>query len=460
MLYYNKEYFTEEDVKSFDKMLEIARENGKKIAMDFTSGWYLYSFFKGAGLNVELSEDGLTNICDWNTTEGKYKGVDVAEAMCKIAANAGFLNCGDADFVAGAKDGSIIAGINGAWNAKNMQEAYGDNYAAAKLPEYSIAGDSVQMHSFAGYKLVGVNAYTKNAKWAQRLAQWITNEENQMIRFERKGDCPSNVNAAASKKVIDAPAIAAQFRTAPGQLESALKIAGFAKVWEVAVGADITAEKEAHEFEERMERGDIMMTTSCCPAYVRAVHIHVPDLSPCISDTRSPMHYTAKLAKEEDPDCVAVFIGPCLAKRREGMDDEYVDYVLSVEEIGALFIAMNIDVAQQEHSEPEGKISPTASARNFAVSGGVAESVRIRLKDPSILKPAVINGLNKIGMKQLAGYGKINVGKMPHSDSTPNLVEVMACEGGCIAGPCVVTNPKVAAVQLKKYVEAGGTFSK
>lgn len=208
-LYYNKEYFTEEDVKSFDKMLEIAKENDKKIAMDFTSGWYLYSFFKGAGLNVEISEDGLTNICDWNTTEGKYKGVDVAEAMCKLVANPGFLNCGDADFVAGAKDGSIIAGINGAWNAKNMQEAYGDNYAATKLPEYSIAGDSVQMHSFAGYKLVGVNAYTKNAKWAQRLAQWITNEENQMIRFERKGDCPSNVNAASSKEVIDSPAIAA-----------------------------------------------------------------------------------------------------------------------------------------------------------------------------------------------------------------------------------------------------------
>ena len=208
-LYYNKEYFTEEDVKSFDKMLEIAKENGKKIAMDFTSGWYLYSFFKGAGLNIELSEDGLTHICDWNTTEGKYKGIDVAEAMCKIVANKGFLNCGDVDFVAGAKDGSIIAGINGAWNAQNMLESYGDNYAATKLPEYTIAGDSVQMHSFIGYKLVGVNAYTNNVKWAQRLAEWITNEENQMIRFERKGDCPSNVNAASSKKVIDSPAIAA-----------------------------------------------------------------------------------------------------------------------------------------------------------------------------------------------------------------------------------------------------------
>ena len=208
-LYYNKEYFTEEDVKSFDKMLEIAEKNNKKVAMDFTSGWYLYSFFKGAGLNVELSEDELTNICDWNTTEGKYTGLDVAEAMCKLVAHTGFLNCGDTDFVAGAKDGSIIAGINGAWNSKNMQEAYGENYAATKLPEYSIAGDSVQMHSFVGYKLVGVNAYTENPKWAQRLAQWITNEENQMIRFERKGDCPSNVNAASSKNVIDSPAIAA-----------------------------------------------------------------------------------------------------------------------------------------------------------------------------------------------------------------------------------------------------------
>lgn len=108
-LYYNKEYFTEEDVKSLDKMLEIAKENGKKVAMDFTSGWYLYSFFKGAGLNVEISEDGLTNICDWNTTEGKYKGVDVAEAMCKIVSNTGFLNCGDADFVASPAIAALAA---------------------------------------------------------------------------------------------------------------------------------------------------------------------------------------------------------------------------------------------------------------------------------------------------------------------------------------------------------------
>lgn len=43
-MYYNKDYFTEEDVKSLDKMLSVAQAAGKKVAMEFNSGWYLYSF--------------------------------------------------------------------------------------------------------------------------------------------------------------------------------------------------------------------------------------------------------------------------------------------------------------------------------------------------------------------------------------------------------------------------------
>jgi len=58
-------------------------------------------------------------------------------------------------------------------------------------------------------------------------------------------------------------------------------------------------------------------------------------------------------------------------------------------------------------------------------------------------------------MKQLLQYGKIQAGTLPQTPDTPNLIEVMSCNGGCIAGPCVVTNPKVASIQLKKYVEAG-----
>lgn len=252
------------------------------------------------------------------------------------------------------------------------------------------------------------------------------------------------------KKVVAmyAPAIAAQFRAVPGQLEGAFKKAGFYKTFEVAVGADITADKEAHEFEERMEKGDTLMTTSCCPAYVRAVHIHAPELIPCVSDTRSPMHYTAEIAKKEDPEYVTVFVGPCLAKRKEGLDDPYVDYVLSAEEIGALFVAKQIDIGECESIMCE--VQPTASGRNFAQTGGVAEAVKIRLKHPEKLKPFVINGLDVAGMKKLVAFGKAAAAKTP---AEANLVEVMACVGGCIAGPSVITNPKVAGIQLKKYVE-------
>jgi len=127
-----------------------------------------------------------------------------------------------------------------------------------------------------------------------------------------------------------------------------------------------------------------------------------------------------------------------------------------VEEIGALFMAKEIEIGALEPVAdiPESE-KPTASARNFAASGGVAEAVRVRLAHPEILRSALINGLDKAGMKQLAAYGKISTGKTPAGADMPNLVEVMACEGGCIAGPCVVTNPRVAAAQLKKYAEAG-----
>lgn len=252
-----------------------------------------------------------------------------------------------------------------------------------------------------------------------------------------------------------APAIASQFRSHSGQLEAALLAVGFSEVKEVALGADMTADKEAREFEERMKRADKLMTTSCCSAYVRAVKLHVPELLPCVSGTRSPMHYIAQLVKEENPESIAVFIGPCLSKRKEGMDDEFVDYVLSAEEIGALFIAKKVDVAQQKAVEHNIDDIATASGRNFAVSGGVAEAVRVRLKHPEKLRSTVINGLNSDGMKQLAFFGKIQSGAAAYTETTPNLVEVMSCEGGCIAGPSVISNPRIAAVQLKKYVESG-----
>ena len=65
------------------------------------------------------------------------------------------------------------------------------------------------MASFSGYKLLGVNAYSRHREWASELAKWIASEENQKLRFLMRGQGPSNRQAAASKEVQDSPAIAA-----------------------------------------------------------------------------------------------------------------------------------------------------------------------------------------------------------------------------------------------------------
>lgn len=208
-LYYNKKYFSPEDVASLDKMLEIAAANNKKITMDWSSAWYVYTFFGNTGLEAGLNEDGITNYCTWNGTEGPVKGVDVAKAMADLAAHPGFALLSDSDFMTGVQNGSVIAGINGVWNAVGVEKAWGNDYGAAKLPVYNCGETQIQMASFSGYKLAGVNAYSRHHDWAEKLAEWITSEENQRIRFEKRGQGPSNIKVAESEEIHASPAITA-----------------------------------------------------------------------------------------------------------------------------------------------------------------------------------------------------------------------------------------------------------
>lgn len=151
-------------------------------------------------LTVGLNDDGITNYCTWNSTDGKIKGTDVAQAMLEIAAHPGFLSTDDAGFVEGVRDSTIIAGVNGVWNAVAVEEAWGGGFGASKLPVYECGGQQIQMASFSGYKLIGVNAYSEQKQWAARLAEWITSEENQKLRFAKRGQGPSNIAVASSGK--------------------------------------------------------------------------------------------------------------------------------------------------------------------------------------------------------------------------------------------------------------------
>ena len=122
-LYYNKQYFSEEDITSWDRMLDIAASQKKKVSMEWSSGWYVYSLFGNTGLTLGLNDDGITNYCTWNSTENEIKGTDVAQAMVNMAKHPGFFSTDDAGFLEGVKNNTIIAGINGVWNAVAVEDA-------------------------------------------------------------------------------------------------------------------------------------------------------------------------------------------------------------------------------------------------------------------------------------------------------------------------------------------------
>lgn len=208
-MFYNKKYLSEEDVTTLDKMLNVASALDKKVTMDWSSGWYLYSFFGNTGLKLELNPDGITNYCDWNSQSGEIKGVDVGNAMLAIAKNPGFMSCDEKDLIIGAKNGSVIAGVSGIWAASELKQVWQDDFAAVKLPTYTVSDKQVQLASYAGYKLLGVNAYSDEKEWAAKLAQWLTNEENQTLRFRERGLGPSNTMAASAEEVKQTPAIKA-----------------------------------------------------------------------------------------------------------------------------------------------------------------------------------------------------------------------------------------------------------
>lgn len=254
------------------------------------------------------------------------------------------------------------------------------------------------------------------------------------------------------KKVIAmvAPAMFGQLPCSPAQLKEAILKLGFSDVYEVAQGADITTKTEAAEFVERLEDGAEFMTTSCCAGYNELVDKHIPEMKPFRSDTKTPMYYTAEIVKRENPDAITVFFSPCVAKKREALNNPNVNYVLNYEEVGAWFIALGIQVA--ECDESKFKVESSAEARNYCVTGGVAHAVQTVLPEEIPAHLVVIDGLNKQSVRDLKKYAKNGMCDLG------NLIEVMACTGGCLGGNATVNSYKPALKQLTNYVNSSKTL--
>lgn len=211
---------------------------------------------------------------------------------------------------------------------------------------------------------------------------------------------------------------------------NALNKLGFTGCMDVSLGADMTAASEAKEWIEAVHKGESKVT-SCCPAFVNMVKLHYPALSEAVSETVSPMCAVSRMIKQQDPEAITVFIGPCIAKKSEIVDQKIpgnADYALAYSEIMAILKAAEIELEPAAIEQQEG----SRYGMGFAKSGGVTEAVLQCTKEmnqSADLSVCRANGADACKKALLL----MRAGKLPEQ-----FIEGMACDGGCVGGPSVV----------------------
>ena len=249
-----------------------------------------------------------------------------------------------------------------------------------------------------------------------------------------------------------APAYAGQFgdNITPRNLKAALKELGFSEFYEVALGADIGAVAEAHHYVEKVVTGELpFLLTSCCPSWAMLAKKYFPDLIDQVSQELTPMVATARTIKQKHPNAKVVFIGPCAAKKLEAMRRDVrsdVDFVITFEELQAMFDAKNIDLTQYEAESSFH--DATGAGRGYAVAGGVAEAIEKCIHEyyPDVeVNIEHAEGLAECKkMLALAKAGRMN----------GCLIEGMGCPGGCVAGAGTNIPVPKAQKNIKEFVKA------
>lgn len=239
-----------------------------------------------------------------------------------------------------------------------------------------------------------------------------------------------------------APSFASQFSYAKtGQVVKGLLELGFTDVIEAARGADLVASLETKEL---VEKG--ILTSSCCPAFVKFITNQFPELLPYVSHNLSPMGALGRYIKEKDPNAKVIFIGPCTSKKMEFQKEEvrpYIDSVISFAELQALFDSRYIDLTSLEEVDLN---EASYFGRIFARSGGLSDAIVEGLKelkeDEFKFQPVVCSGIDSCRVALL----KLSKNVLPG-----NFIEGMACEGGCIGGAGCLTHGEKNKVAVDHY---------
>ena len=210
-VYYDKRVFTEESLlASLDSMLDTAAAAGKTVHFKLNDdGWYLSSFFfANPDLKYEVTYDDAMVEQSVSINFNEAGGLEAMKAIRNYVAHDSLVvQTDDSKIIAAFTEGSAAAAVTGTWNRKAISDLLGENMGVCKLPTVMIAGEQTQLSGFMGYKLVGVNGFSKNKGEAHKLAEWLTNEQNQLIRFQQRGFGPTNKNLASLPEVLNDPVI-------------------------------------------------------------------------------------------------------------------------------------------------------------------------------------------------------------------------------------------------------------
>lgn len=253
-----------------------------------------------------------------------------------------------------------------------------------------------------------------------------------------------------------------------GLIFAALRKMGFDEVFDTSFGADITVLEESKEFLERLKEGKkLPIITSCCPAWIQYCEKKHPELMENVSTCRSPMEMFASVIKEERQErgkkLFHVAVMPCTAKKFEAQREEFlgkdgsrnVDAVITTDELTHMFkeagILLNeIDPEPVDHPYD----NASGAAVIFGVTGGVTEAVlRNVVKDKSRsalmklsnvgergnegLKIFELTTEDGVGLRIGVASGLANAEKllgMLKNGEKFDIIEIMACPGGCVAG--------------------------
>ena len=195
-MYYDTSIISEEDAESLEAIIAACENAGVKFRFALENAWYNAGFFFATGCvsNWTMNEAGeFTSVEDTFNSEA---GLIAMKGMEKLAKS----SCYDSNADIFTDAGVVITGI---WNANAAADHFGENLGATDLPSFEVDGQSYHIGSYSGNKLMGVKPQTDAKKGAvlSLLAQYLTNEENQMKRYEGYQWGPSNLAAQASESV-------------------------------------------------------------------------------------------------------------------------------------------------------------------------------------------------------------------------------------------------------------------